>query len=234
MYICKKSTPMKKSILILWMLLILIGCGKSNEEKLNELIAEKTKSTLFIPESYDPVSLECDSISRNIISDVNIKKSAKIIEKMKEAKRYQREMDSNAEERDYWQGKYGEFYSDYSRKFAQAKEKRDKVISEADILFQELLNDYSAEPEFCGYIVNLRFRAKNNAGNVLFGEYVFILDKEMSNILAVYDATTDDFLGFFQMVGRMQEITQDEQEEYDLGEICDNIKTAFELQYSVH
>lgn len=221
---------MKKLVLLLSILLMLTSCGKSDEEKLNELVADATKASLYIPESYDPVSTDCDTLGVDIINQTNIKKSAKIISLVREAQSVQRQIERDAEQRDYWRGKYGEFYSDYSKKVQRGEEKRDGLKAQANKLFAELLEDYNSNREFCGYIVEHKFRAKNNMGNVVFGDVIYLLDKDKSKIVAAYDTTDDDFLGFVQMTGAMQEIGENYNiEEINLEEICDNIKSRFEL-----
>lgn len=221
---------MKKLVLLLSILLMLTSCGKSDEEKLNELVADATKASLYIPESYDPVSTDCDTLGVDIINQTNIKKSAKIISLVREAKSVQRQIERDAEQRDYWRGKYGEFYSDYSKKVQRGEEKRDGLKAQANKLFAELLEDYNNNREFCGYIVEHKFRAKNNMGNVDFGDVIYLLDKDKSKIVAAYNTTDDDFLGFVQMTGAMQEIGENYNiEEINLEEICDNIKSRFEL-----
>ena len=221
---------MKKLFLLLSIFFILTSCGKSDEEKLHDLIGEATKASLYIPESYDPVSIQCDTLGRNIITPANIKKSAKIISLVREAQSTQRQIERDLEQRDYWQGKYGDFYNDYSKKVRSGEEKRDELKTQAMELFAELLKDYNAERGFYGFIVEHKFRAKNNMGNVLFGDVIYILNKEKTEILAAYDTSDDDFVGFVQMTGAMQEIGMNYNlEEINLEDICDNIKSAFEL-----
>ena len=221
---------MKKLFLLLGIFFILTSCGKSDEEKLHDLIGEATKASLYIPESYDPVSIQCDTLGRNIITPANIKKSAKIISLVREAQSTQRQIERDLEQRDYWQGKYGDFYNDYSKKVRSGEEKRDELKTQAMELFAELLKDYNAERGFYGFIVEHKFRAKNNMGNVLFGDVIYILNKEKTEILAAYDTSDDDFVGFVQMTGAMQEKGMNYNlEEINLEDICDNIKSAFEL-----
>ena len=61
---------MKKLFLLLSLVMMLSSCGKSDEGKLNDMIAEATKSSLYIPESYDPVSTQCDTLGRDIINSM--------------------------------------------------------------------------------------------------------------------------------------------------------------------
>lgn len=221
---------MKKLLLLLSIVLMLSSCGKSDEEKLNEMIAEATKANLYIPESYDPVSTECDTLGRNIINKANIQKSAKIISLTRDAEGMQTQIERDAEQRDYWRGKYGEFYNDYSKKVQRGEEKRNKLKAQANKLFAELLEDYNGKREFCGFIVEHKFRAKNNLGNVMFGDVIYILNKDKSEIVAAYDTSDDDFINFIQMVDAMQQIGEDYNiEEIDLADICNNIKSRFDF-----
>lgn len=209
---------------------MLSSCGKSEEEKLNNMIAEATKANLYIPESYDPVSTECDTLGRNIIIKANIQKSAKIISLTREAEGLQTQIERDADQRDYWRGKYGEFYSDYSKKVQRGEEKRDKLRAQANKLFVELLEDYNGKREFCGFIVEHKFRAKNNMGNVMFGDIIYILNKDKTEIVAAYDTSDDDFINFIQMVDAMQQIGEDYSiDEIDLADICNNIKSRFDF-----
>ena len=221
---------MKKLFLLFSILFVLSSCGKSDEEKLNDLIEEATKASLYIPESYDPVSTQCDTLGIDIINPTKIKKSVKIISLVREAQSTQKQIEWDLEQQDYWQGKYGDFYNDYSNKVRRGEEKRDKLKSQAMRLFAELLNDYNTNRGFYGYFVEHKFRAKNNMGDVMFGDVIYIVNKDKTKIVAAYDSSDDDFVGFVQMTGAMREIGENYNlEEINLDEICDNIKSAFEL-----
>lgn len=226
----KYKYSMKKLFSILCILILLTACGKSEEEKLNDLIAETTKASLYIPDSYDPVSTQCDSMSRTVINPANIKKSAKIISLVKEAQSIQREIEINTEQRDYWRGKYGEFYNDYSKKVSKGEAEKAKLMTEAEKLFSELSRDYYAHKEFCGYIVEHKFRAKNNMGNILFGDVIYILNKDKIEVIDAYDTSDDDFIGFIQIIDAIIEAGKDySRDRLNLEDICDNINSRFEL-----
>lgn len=116
------------------------------------------------------------------------------------------------------------------RKYRKENKKKDELQAQANKLFAELIEDYNTDRGFYGYIVEHTFRAKNNMGNVMFGDWIYILDKDKSKIVAAYDASDDDFLGFNQMIEAMHEIGENYNlEEINLEEICDNIKSRFEL-----
>ena len=64
----------------------------------------------------------------------------------------------------------------------------------------------------------------------MFGDIIYILNKDKTEIVDAYDTSDDDFFGFIQMTGAMQEIGENYNlEEINLEEICDNIKSRFEL-----
>lgn len=224
---------MRKALFISLILLALTSCGKSEDEQMNAMITEATKAFLYIPESYDPVSTQCDSMLLDIINDANIKKSAKIISLIKDVNNLQKQIERDVEQREYWRGKYNEFYRDYSKKVQLNEEKKNQSLIQAYKLFNELLEDYNKPKEFIGFIVEHRFRAKNNMGNVMFGDVIYILNKDKSSIVATYKTDRDDFLGFVQMIAAIQEIGEDYNiNEIDLIDICDNIKNKFEFLYN--
>lgn len=221
---------MKKLVFILSVIFVITSCGKSEEEKLNDLVAKTTKASLFIPESYDPVSIKCDTLSTNFINDANIRKSVKIIELNNEIKNVQREIEINTEQQNYWQGKFGDFYRDYSKKVQLGEEKRDQLTAKAKDLLGELIKDYNTPREFIGYLVEHRFRAQNNSGDVMFGDVIYILNKDKSQIVAAYDSNDYDFYRFNQLTNAIYSLGKNfDLNEIDLSEICDNIKSRFEI-----
>lgn len=221
---------MKNLYIVLVGCLLLTACGKSEEEKLKDLVAEATKSSLYIPESYDPVSTECDSLMTSVITAKNIKNAAKFVELMTEAKGLQRDIEYNTEQTEYWKGKYGDFYRDYSKKAQRGIDKQQKKLDEARAIVADIYQQYTAEPEFIGFIVDHKYRAKNNAGQVCFGEVIYILNKEKDAIVAAYSVDDEDMLYFLQLSSALKELGSEcEFEEVDLYEISDNIKSKYEL-----
>lgn len=223
---------MKKLFLLLSIFFILTSCGKSNEEKIKDLIAEATKASLYIPESYDPVSTQCDTLFRDIINPANIDKSAKIMSLFRSVQSTQREMEYCVRQRDFLSGKHAELYNDYAKRVISGEETIDELKAQANKLFAELLKDFYKDRGFYGYIVEHRFRAKNNMGTVMFGDMIYIISKDMTEVVAAYDTSDNDFVQFMQMVGAIQEIGENYNlEDINLEEICGNIKSVFELQY---
>lgn len=223
---------MKKLFLLLSIFFILTSCGKSNEERINDLIAEATKASLYIPESYDPVSTQCDTLYRDIINPANIDKSAKIMSLIHSIQSTQREMEYCVRQRDFLSGKSAELYNDYAKRVISGEETIDGLKAQANKLFAELQKDFYNDRGFYGFIVEHRFRAKNNMGTVMFGDMIYIINKDITEVVAAYDTSDNDFVEFMQMVEAIQEIGENYNlDEINLGEICANIKSVYELRY---
>ena len=224
---------MKKLVLIFSILFMLTSCGKSDEEKLNELIAEAAKSTLFIPESYDPVSLQCDSMSINVINEENIKKASRIIELGEKANSIQRSIESDMQQRDFWRGKSSDYYREYANKVEKNVSQRMKWESEMSNLLTELQREYwdkKENGEFCGYLVAHRFRAKNNVGTVGFCDMIFLLNKDKTEVLSAYNVNDENFQNFMKVIDTIIELGPENisEDNINLEETVNEINSLFE------
>lgn len=212
---------------------MLTSCGKSDEEKLNELIAEAAKSTLFIPESYDPVSLQCDSMSINVINEENIKKASRIIELGEKANSIQRSIESDMQQRDFWRGKSSDYYREYANKVEKNVSQRMKWESEMSNLLTELQREYwdkKENGEFCGYLVAHRFRAKNNVGTVGFCDMIFLLNKDKTEVLSAYNVNDENFQNFMKVIDTIIELGPENisEDNINLEETVNEINSLFE------
>lgn len=202
---------MKKVFLLLCVALMLVACGKSEEERVKELVAEASRNTMLLPESYDPVSLHCDSMSIDIINDKNIRKAVRITELRGKADNLQREIESDMEQRDFWKGKDHGFYTEYSKKVDDKVAERMKYESEMLAALSELQKEYwskwgNKNKEVCGYIVEHRFRAKNNAGVVGFCDMIFLLNKDKTEVVGAYNVADPSFQKFMGVIDSIVEL----------------------------
>ena len=66
----------------------------------------------------------------------------------------------------------------------------------------------------------------------MFGDMIYIINKDITEVVAAYDTSDNDFVEFMQMVEAIQEIGENYNlDEINLGEICANIKSVYELRY---
>lgn len=64
----------------------------------------------------------------------------------------------------------------------------------------------------------------------MFGDVIYILNQDKTEVIDAYDTADDDFAGFIQMIDAIIEVGDNyAQENLDLIDICNNIKSRFEL-----
>lgn len=182
----------KHSILYLLLILAITSCVKSNEQKAQELADKATKENLYIPDSYDPISIELDSAFAPFDSPEFTKLITEMTQVGQEVSSINEEIAEAEKSMAIW-GDGG--LSEYGKlEYNQAKEKYDKAqqsLSNAQALIlqqrEKFLEMKNHKKEFIGFKGVLKFRAKNNAGNVLMGNNVFLFDKEITKIINMYD-----------------------------------------------
>lgn len=187
---------MKKLILLLAITSIFFAGCKSKEEKAQEAIKKEMFKTLYDFESYEPIETKVDSSFYSIYTDTTILKHgymiSAILKNGKEALDKVKDAQSTME---IW----GDSYSSYSiRKYNEAKEEMDKYMAEAKIYLsmidaesdtiKSLLKKQSTS--FNGWKVTHKFRCKTKGGNSTIGNYIYIFDKDMENI--IYQEDTED------------------------------------------
>ena len=215
---------------VVGILLVLAGCGNRTERRIKDLVVESIKSKLYYPESYDEASFRCDSLFVQVFTRENLRKSAKIMDLVDEIKRIDNEVvyDDIAVAEVACIGDmsgHGMGNSYLSNDTAR----REKLLEKITLLFDEIVDEYYMEPEFCGFYVILTYRAENNAGGVAMGENVYILDKEGTRILETFDLMDNDVLQYLQMIDLIAYELGEEYTEEDIIDLCKNIKSKREL-----
>ena len=79
----------------------------------------------------------------------------------------------------------------------------EKRLTKAGEEMKELLQK---EPEFIGYKATHRYRAKNNAGQVLIGDQFYIFNKDLTEILASYDMDSDEYIISQEVIKQISQI----------------------------
>ncbi len=101
----------------------------------------------------------------------------------------------------YGKNNYQEAKEEYEEN-AQNKKKAEKKVQK---LVDELRAMINKEQQFIGFKARHRYRANNNAGQTVFGEMMYLFDKDMSEIVASYDMDDDEYkavrIVYKQMLG---------------------------------
>ena len=161
-----------KKVVFLFAIILSCACteqkDRNNEPSLQDraeaLAAEYTKSTLYVPDSYDPVETKIDSAFTSAINDIEIYAAASEI----------------------LEYEYKHRYSILSSPTERESKKLQSYV--------ELIKTRAAEKgnEFCGWQIYHRCRAKNKVGEPGFITALYITDKDLSEVTIAYDLSDDN------------------------------------------
>lgn len=195
---------MKKEIA--WSILftiLLTACNQTREEKADALITDIVKESLFHPESYSPVRTRVDSAFTPFDDPDFFKKAlklSKINEKITQLK--EEEYIENILVTYYDLLRISSDHISYTSRenFKQMQEDYDnfmkqkaKTEEKAKKLMEELQKEMDKKCIFIGFKVRHRFRTDNNAGETIFAESEFLLDKDMKQIITEHDTESCDY-----------------------------------------
>lgn len=179
---------MKNLLYLFTFILIFCSCGKSPEEKANELIKAELRKSLYKPDSYNPIETKLDSAFAPYDDPVLFEKMMETVKIGAEIQGLDHDMKQAKSTMSIWSGPYIDSYG--RNEYNEAKEEYDKANAEKEKLtekgkkkLEEIVNLLKQERKFIGYLATHNYRADNNAGNTLIGNTVFIIDKEFKEIL---------------------------------------------------
>lgn len=178
-----------------------MSCDVSKEAKIKTLVEEYVQNHLLIPDSYDPVKFVIDSAftPRGDPEFWKFMMDARGDLESAQSDLRSCEFDIESAERDmsyyedirYYGGLNGyerRAYNKAKEKLAEHKAEKVDIEEKIRAIKSEIKDWKNVEPEFIGYIAIHSYRAKNNMGNVLMGGLICFIDKEMTRVVAAYDA----------------------------------------------
>ena len=188
---------MKQILYLTLSTLIFVGC-KSREEKAAELIKQDMFKTLYDFESYEPIETEIDSVFTSIYTDtlalLYANEANSIFEEMDNAKT---EYENARSTMKIW----SDSYTSLGRyKFNEAKKtvddylpKIDKALSKIEGIYANIKNrNDKIGHSFIGWQAKHKFRCKTKGGNFDLGNYLYVFDKKISQIVSVNDLDNKD------------------------------------------
>lgn len=201
---------MRKIILGALLVTLFASCSKSLEDKANTLIEEDIKKTLYHPETYDPAETRIDSAFTPFDDPAFYEKTIQLCKLGMYIDEYDRKMKSAKSSMSIWSGPYQSAYG--RNEYQEAKDEYDENVQnkknaekKAKKLANELKTMLDKEQLFIGFKARHRFRANNNAGQIIFGEMKYLFDKDMNKIIASYDMDDDEYktvqIVYKQMLG---------------------------------
>lgn len=179
-----------------------VACGKTPEQKADALIKEAMQRTLLLPETYQVVETQFDSAFTPYDDPAFIEAVLDICNKSIEINQLDSEIKRAKSSMAIWSGPYmssytKEQYHQAKEEYETAKKRYDGLVAKVQSTIEGLREQVEKEPEFIGYNAHHRYRADNNAGNTLLGEKYFLINKDLSAIIAQCDEDEIDLYNEF-------------------------------------
>lgn len=95
-------------------------------------------------------------------------------------------------------------YKEDKAKYDEAIQKKKKALAECEELGKELKELKNQKEEFIGFKAVHSYRANNNAGQTIGGSALFIISKDLNNILAAYDMDSEEYKAVDYLYKEMQ------------------------------
>ena len=206
--------------------LTLVACT-SKEEKANKLIKQYMYENLYDFESYEPMKTSVDTL---FVNDIHFDKAAyayAVVGKnsLNKSNEYLREVKSASTSMDIWSDSYTSYgRSQWNEANEKMKENLDKAKQSLAEVYRAMIGIKEREEilvqvpadEQTGWKVDHRFRCKTKGGSSTIGDYCFIFDKDIKEILDVYDVDEDEYKSYIGFL--------DEALSYDKADLEINLK----------
>lgn len=203
---------MKKIILVGIAALAFVGCTMSPEKKAASIVEKAVKSSLYHPDSYDPIGTVVYSAFAPKDDPDFFEKTLKLYELSIEMESCDREIKHAKSSMMIWSGSWDAYskneYNQHKEEYENYAAKMETLQKKGEKLGQDLKSMAEQGRNFIGWKVTHSYRAQNNAGQTLIGESVFILDPEMNQILAGYNTNDSDYQSV-QAMYEMMEAAED-------------------------
>lgn len=183
---------------------MLASCSLSPENKANYLIKKSMKMSLYQADTYDPVSTQLDSAFTPFDDPAFYNKTLKIYKLLKNIQRYEWKMKSAQSTMSIYDITEPQAYLPYSshtkNQYREAKKEYDELAAKK-AKAESKVKQYAAElkaamekkPQFIGFKATHSYRANNNAGQTMFGQMVFLFDKDISQVVEMYNGDESDY-----------------------------------------
>lgn len=179
-------------------LTLFASCSTLPEDKANALIEEELKKTLYFPETYDPAETQIDSAFTPFDDPAFYEKTVQLYKLGMSIDEYDRNMKSAKSSMYIWSGPYQSAfgrnqYQEAKNEYDENAQNKKNAEKKAKKLADELKTMLDKEQQFIGFKARHRYRAKNNAGQTVFGEMKYLFDKDINRIVASYDMDDNEY-----------------------------------------
>ena len=187
---------MKKFFYFVLVTFIVASCSKSPEQKAEILIKDNLKKSLYKPDTYKPVETKVDSAFAPYDDPKFFAELEELGKLGAEYNELQLKVKMTKSSMANWGGSYQSAfakneYQEAKQEFEEASEQMEKVSLKCADHLKVVANMMKEERKFIGYKAIHNYRADNNAGQTLIGNFVFFIDKDFKEV--IYSITLEDY-----------------------------------------
>jgi len=210
-------------VVVLLSVFCIASCS-TPEDKAKALVKKHVESRLYHPETYECAEIKVDSAFSPFADPAFLEKVTKLKELSDQVKECESAIDHDksliSSERSSM-AIYGGYYASYmgrskynlhkeeleehQQKLKEELEKKEAVELEQHSLYEGIKKKALEKPRFIGYVIGHSYRAKNNAGQTVFGGGAYLVDSEISNILWYHDTEDEEFSAIMELVRQIRE-----------------------------
>lgn len=161
------------------------------KECAQNLLSKVITSNLYFPESYDPVSIQVDSVFHGPLTDLDCLKAAHELIDLKNQLPGAEDAYKEALHNLKIFGSSGVFWRHAEEK--KNAEENLRSIKESIAKKEQIIKnrDSSHDGEFIGWQIIHRYRAKSQGGNISFSNVLYVVNPDMSEWLFRYSLESD-------------------------------------------
>ena len=198
---------MKKTLMMLIMIIIagfaLTNCTtQPKEETALALINDYMFKTLYYYDDYQPIETRIDSAIHTPFNDTTIMRyAARIIELRALADDYQEQFDRANEVFNIFGNEGTRNHRDPFREMMNATDNLISVLGQSAKYDDSIrLVGRSIFPDFMGWAVTHKYKFKSKGGAVMTSNKLFIMDKDLTKIVNVFNTEDDDYVKSQQII----------------------------------
>lgn len=206
---------MKKIFYLALVVVIMVACGKSQEQKAEALIKESLKKSLYKPETYKPVETKVDSAFAPYDDPAFFEELAELGKMNNEYAELEEKAKRAKSSMSIWSGPYMTAYG--RNEYQEAKEEYEKANAKIEKLktkgrkqYEKVAKMLQGERKFIGYKAVHNYRADNNAGNTLIGNTIFFIDENFTEIR--YSLEVEEYNQIQEAISQFKEQIEEEEE----------------------
>ena len=204
---------MKRSYTSVMMAIILLAsCNNSPIDKANALIKDDMLKKLVIAESYEPVETKVDSAFAPFDAPEFYIQTLELLKMGAEMQEYEEKAKHAKSSMTIWSNPYSAYsknqYQESKTEYEEYIEKQKTLQAHIENAINELKGMIRQKPRFIGFKAIHRYRAKNNAGQTLLVDELYILNKDLTEIIASYDMASEDYGAFQEAVNQLMDGTE--------------------------